>query len=299
MKLSIIVPVYGVEKYILEFAESLLSQLNEQVELIVINDGTKDRSIDLFKEYVTKNNFTQKNIIWLEQENQGQSVARNYGISLAKGEYVTFLDPDDYVENYYIHILLDNINQYMNVDIYHFNAYVVKDNQIFSELKLADNDNFFSIDKNNLKCIFKKRMWFSWLRVVRRDLLDNDFFPEGVNFQDMMAFPKLYKKLINIKNIDNKLIYYRIHEQSSVHKFSDKLIRSLDYGIELYKNSEYFSDKMIFNQFLMLRLMLSFQNLGFKATSFWYKSIGNKKDYLFYYCFCYSLVKKLYYKVRK
>lgn len=60
MKLSIIVPVYGVEKYILEFAESLLFQLNDEVELIIINDGTKDKSIDVLKEYVQKNDFQKK-----------------------------------------------------------------------------------------------------------------------------------------------------------------------------------------------------------------------------------------------
>src|SRR5690606_27474731 len=108
MKLSIIIPVYGVEKYILEFAQSLIFQLNNEVELIIINDGTKDRSIAILKEYVATQ-FLDKNIIWLEQENQGQSIARNYGISIANGDYITFLDPDDLVFEEYVSQILNAI----------------------------------------------------------------------------------------------------------------------------------------------------------------------------------------------
>ncbi|NGP41283.1 glycosyltransferase, partial [Acinetobacter sp. GC2] len=148
MKLSIIVPVYGVEKYILEFAESLLFQLNDEVELIIINDGTKDKSIDVLKEYVQKNDFQKKKIIWLEQENQGQSVARNYGISIAKGEYVTFLDPDDFVIEKYVPQILENLDLYADIDLYQYNAYIFKDNKVVDTLRLAENNDCTVLDLN-------------------------------------------------------------------------------------------------------------------------------------------------------
>lgn len=268
MKLSIIVPVYGVERYILEFAESLVYQLIDEVELIVINDGTKDNSIALFKEFVEKNELTSKNIVWLEQENQGQSVARNYGISNAKGEYITFLDPDDYVSNCYLSVLLELFET--QADIYHFNADIVNNiGKYIGEIKLAENNDVVDVSAEEIIKIYKKCKWFSWLRVIRKELLNNNFFPPNVNYQDMMAFPKLYKKAEKIKNIDKILVFYRVHNNSSVNVFRPKLLISSDFGMKLYNNNEEL-DKVIYKQFLDLRLNLTLNSEGLMSAINWY-----------------------------
>ncbi len=118
-KLSIIVPVYGVEDYILEFLESIVPQLQNSTELIIVNDGTKDHSMTKCREYLGSD---YKNVVLLEQENQGQSVARNYGLRIAKGQYIGFLDPDDYVCEYYIAQILSVIENNNDVDIIDFKA---------------------------------------------------------------------------------------------------------------------------------------------------------------------------------
>ena len=94
-KVSIIVPVYNVEKYITKSLESLVNQTLEDIEIIIVNDGTKDNSMKIVREFAIKN---PKKIVCLEKQNGGLSDARNYGIPYAKGEYIAFLDSDDYVE---------------------------------------------------------------------------------------------------------------------------------------------------------------------------------------------------------
>lgn len=89
---SVIVPVYNMEKFIKNCADSVLSQSYSNIELILVNDGSKDNSSALCKEIAEKH----KNVTLIEQENQGVSVARNNGINKASGKYVTFLDADDY-----------------------------------------------------------------------------------------------------------------------------------------------------------------------------------------------------------
>ena len=88
-KFSIIIPVYNVEKYIKKCLDSVFTQTEKDYEVIVVNDGTKDNSMDIVKNYDVK---------IVNQKNQGLSEARNTGLKNAKGEYILFLDSDDYIE---------------------------------------------------------------------------------------------------------------------------------------------------------------------------------------------------------
>ena len=94
-KVSVIIPIYNVEKYIRQALESVVNQTLCDIEIICINDCTPDKSFEIVKEYASKDD----RFVLLEQEtNQGQGVARNWGIDVAKGEYIMFLDPDDWFE---------------------------------------------------------------------------------------------------------------------------------------------------------------------------------------------------------
>ena len=99
LKLSIIVPVYNVEKYLERCLKSLCG-LKIENEIIIINDGTKDGSLEIAERF--RENHKNENIIIISQENQGLSEARNNGLKVAKGEYISFIDSDDFVdtENY-------------------------------------------------------------------------------------------------------------------------------------------------------------------------------------------------------
>ena len=106
-KISIIVPVYNVEKYIAECIESVLNQNFEDYELILVDDGSKDNSLSICREYAEKD----ERIRVFSKENGGVSSARNFGFDKAEGEYITFIDSDDYVSPDYCSILLSYMNE--------------------------------------------------------------------------------------------------------------------------------------------------------------------------------------------
>ena len=100
-RLSIIVPIYNVEKYLPRCIESILNQTFKDFELILVNDGSTDSSYEILKEYENK----YDNFRVINQKNGGLSAAKNAGIKIAKGEYIAFLDSDDYLDKNFLETL--------------------------------------------------------------------------------------------------------------------------------------------------------------------------------------------------
>ena len=97
-KVSVIVPVYNTEKYLERCIDSIISQSFKDFELILINDGSKDKSLSIMKEYAKKD----KRIKVFDQNNKGPAITRNFGINKSKAKYVMFIDSDDYIDDNYI-----------------------------------------------------------------------------------------------------------------------------------------------------------------------------------------------------
>ena len=104
---SIIIPVYNTEKYLSKCLESVINQTYKNLEIILINDGSTDKSKEICESFAKKD----KRIQILNKENSGVSSARNHGMRLAKGQYIAFIDGDDYAEENYIEELLKNLKQ--------------------------------------------------------------------------------------------------------------------------------------------------------------------------------------------
>ena len=100
IKISVIIPVYNVEKYIIECIESIINQTLKDIEIIVVNDGTKDNSIKIVEEYLS-----DKRIKIINKANGGLSSARNEGMKVAKGEYIYFIDSDDFINEDVLEVL--------------------------------------------------------------------------------------------------------------------------------------------------------------------------------------------------
>lgn len=107
IKVSVILPVYNSEKYISKTLESLINQSLKEIEIICINDGSKDATIQILQEFEKKDN----RIKIIDKENQGVWKARMDGIKKAKGEYITFMDSDDYVKKNFLESLYINITE--------------------------------------------------------------------------------------------------------------------------------------------------------------------------------------------
>lgn len=218
VKLSVIIPIYKVENYIIECLESICCQLIEGVEVILVNDGTPDNSMLLARSYISErySNFC-KQFIFIDQENQGQSVARNNGIKIAQGEYITFLDSDDLVSSGYFStiftVLLDS-----EVDIIQFKSFKFENNiknKYDFNVNIEAVGSFYN-NKSLMLELFSKCAWFPWMNVYRTTLFLNEKFPEGFYFEDADLMPKIFFKAKKIHFIDNRLYFYRDNNNGSL-----------------------------------------------------------------------------------
>lgn len=265
IKLSIVIPVYGVENYIENCFHSLLPQINEGIELIVVDDGCLDSSINRLMEVIEKFYFSKKEYIKIvSQENQGQSVARNNGVSISSGDYITFIDPDDLVTEKYISEIMEAINCENKIDILHFNAYQLEDKtgKYLNNLTLVSQDRCLIKDDFSIEEIFTKNMWYPWMRVIRSEIMKDYSFVPNIYLEDMILFPEIYydKRVNKIKEISEKLIIYRIRENSSISDpFNSKIIYGMDYGLKKFLARENKFYSILYNNLLLQRVSLFFK----------------------------------------
>lgn len=239
-KLSIIVPVYGVEKYIDKCLNSLVKQSLKEIEIIVVNDGTKDNSQKIIDKYVKKYPDKIKSYI---KENGGQGSARNYGLKKATGEYIGYVDSDDFVEKDMYKKLYNKAKE-NNYDI------VVCGNYNVSEDYQNKNiDAFINNYNTDLENIFFGKMAV-WNKIYKRDILIKNKleFKEKVWYEDLAFTLKAIMNSNTFAFIDEPLYDYLIREGSTMNNSNvqrnleilDAFNDILSY-IQHNKKEEYFS----------------------------------------------------------
>ena len=160
-KVSVIIPVYNVEKYLSKAIESVISQTLKDIEIILIDDGSTDKSYSIIQSYATKDN----RIRVLKQKNSGQSSARNKGIELSRGKYLYFIDSDDFIDNDYIEHLV-NTAEKENADVVvNSNIYIIKYQKKYNIFKNINNKDESFINKY----IIKKYSTI-WYKLYKREI---------------------------------------------------------------------------------------------------------------------------------
>jgi glycosyltransferase involved in cell wall biosynthesis len=145
-KLSVVVPIYNVEKYLCKCVDSIISQEMQDFELILVNDGSSDNSEEIANEYSKQDN----RIKVIHKENGGLSSARNTGINLAKGEYVCFIDSDDWIKENTFSLLVQILNENPNIDIIAFKACLLKEGKPLRKYNNSGNISTIEFDKINI-----------------------------------------------------------------------------------------------------------------------------------------------------
>lgn len=246
-KVSVIVPVYNVEKYISKCLDSLVNQTIKDIEIIVVNDGSKDKSEYIIKEYEKK----YKNIIYLKKENGGLSSARNFGLIHSKGEYVAFLDSDDYVDKTIYQKMYEKAKQtnsdYVECDFY----------WEYPDYKKED----IGYRYKNKKEMFEKARVVAWNKLIRRDIIikNNLEFPVGLYYEDVEFFYKLLPYINKFSFVEEALIYYVQRESSIVNKQDSRtghIFKVLDNVINYYKEKGIYEEYKQEIEYTYTRLLL-------------------------------------------
>ncbi|MBS4198412.1 glycosyltransferase [Bacillus sp. FJAT-49732] len=232
-KLSIIVPIYKVEKYLPKCIDSILAQTFTDFELILVNDGSPDNCGRICDEYAKRD----KRIIVIHKENGGLSSARNAGIKVARGKYIGFVDSDDFIDKNKYHILLLNAELHSS-DVVVCDVIKVNVNKI-DELNEQENKNYHVKHFTNIQAlnelynsidnIFdsmgqKAERWiFAVNKIYKRSLFYSLKFEEGRIFEDEYIAHKIYYQCTKITSISAKLYYYVQRPDSIVNtNFSTK-----------------------------------------------------------------------------
>ncbi len=193
-KISVVIPVYNVEKYLETCLNSVINQTYKNLEIIVVNDGSKDSSLEICKKYEKLDN----RIILIDQKNRGLSGARNVGIKKATGDYIHFLDSDDYITlNYYEKMIeaLSDTDADIVVGGFYYEKYAAK-NSVRYDYPYC----YTSMEDKFIKTqLYFKR--FAWRYLVKRTLLvdNNILFTEGRYFED-------WNFTVHITILANKII---------------------------------------------------------------------------------------------
>jgi len=233
---SVIIPVYNVEKYIKKCVLSLVSQNYKNIEIILVDDGTKDKSGAIIDDLAKMD----ERIKVLHKENGGVSSARNAGLLSAKGEYVVFVDGDDYVDENYVQYFLGLVNDgdydiAMNYCNYNYKKDKQKDND---ESRLVDS--LIAIED-----IYNGKIFVAvWNKIYKREFLakNNIFFDERFWYGEGMLFNIVCLQYVDKLPVGNKEVYHQtFNPQSAMRNFNLESnhcgMRSMDEQKRLWKKS--------------------------------------------------------------
>lgn len=230
--ISVIIPVYNVEDYLVECIDSVLNQTYENIEIIIINDGSTDSSYKILKKY-----SSYDNIRILSQENSGQSVARNNGMKIAKGKYIYFLDSDDYILPNAFEELLKTMEQ-NNLDLIMFSAKPFAD-----KLDIKINDRQYDFSKS-----FEEDTLY-----IKKDFLK-------INLKSFSPSPVLYIMKKNLLEKNNILFQPNIVHEDELFTLEVFLNTELMmYKSEVYYKRRYRKESTMTSE-LMLNIKKSFES---------------------------------------
>lgn len=244
VKVSIIVPVYNVDRYLIRCLDSIVNQTYKNIEIILVNDGSTDESLKICRQY----EYLDKRIILIDQNNMGLSGARNTGISRATGDYLCFVDSDDWLELDYIKFALD-IVQRADVPLVVFGYYNSTDFTDLITYKGWLNKDFIVLSKEEALYELIKDMKINshaWDKLYRRDLFNECRFPIGRNFEDIFIMHRVFDCCDKIALSVQPKYHYYVRPESIARDIKCKnVIDYLDAQLERSKFVEEFYPQYI------------------------------------------------------
>lgn len=221
---SIILPAYNAEKYIKQCIESLLEQSYNYFEIIIINDGSTDRTLDIIKTFLRKDS----RIKLINKKNEGVSIARNRGLAQAIGEYIIFVDADDLVNKNLLstlYLVIKEFNNELDYIRYEYQTIDQAGNHLYPNYERIKRKKYNGKVINSNSCIknIVRNEFFLWSGAFKKDIINKNkiFFKEGCTYNEdtlfMVSFFLYSKNHIYIKDIMYK---YRKYENAATSTFT-------------------------------------------------------------------------------
>lgn len=246
-KVSLIIPVYNVENYIEKCLKSVVNQTLKDMEVIIVNDGSKDSSKQKIEKYLKK----YPRIKYLEKENGGLSDARNYGMQYATGEYIAFLDSDDYVEET-MYEEMYNVAQKEAADM-------VECNFIW-EYPDKKREDIGAVYNSKREMVEKARV-VAWNKLIKRELLEKTGvkFPIGLRYEDVEFFYKLVPYLEKVSFVKKCFVHY-IQRGNSIANTQNirtkEIFTVLQNVISYYRENGFYDEYKDELEFIYVRFLL-------------------------------------------
>ena len=263
-KVSVIVPVYNTEKYLRKCLDSLINQTLDNIEVVVVNDGSKDMSPQIISEYIEK--YPGK-FVYTSQENSGQAVARNKALKMCTGEYIGFLDSDDFVrsdmfERMYNKAITEKADYvacgYTDITYDETGKEIELEHYVHSKLAYKPRDLFFGA------------LASPFLHLYKRDVIieSEADFPEGVVYEDTAFYLNNIPYIKKLAVIDEPLAYRVRHSNSTMTTFKAGKVRQifkvLDYSLEFYRKKGVYDEYQKELEYFCVRVLIcsSLQRIG-------------------------------------
>lgn len=251
--ITVIIPVYNAESYLERCMDSIINNTYRNLEIICINDGSKDTSLAILNKYQERD----ERIKIINKQNQGVSAARNDGLKVANGYWIAFVDSDDWVHPQYFEILTA-IAAKTNADIIASKYFRVKEYVGSEEVNL----DLVTSSRVDLKTIYKSGnlKYFVWGKLYKKEVLSNHWFDENITYGEDAVFNLMIYCTMDqlaVINVDAKLYYYCDREGSAVNSIDRReWIRNCQTYIDIAKNTDNESIRAICVSIAYKRLLL-------------------------------------------
>ncbi|WP_133966030.1 glycosyltransferase family 2 protein [Eubacterium limosum] len=230
--ISIVIPVYNAAPYLVRCLDSVVEQTIENIEIIIVNDGSTDNSLEICEMYKEKD----KRVVLINKQNGGLSDARNVGINMAKGQYIGFVDSDDWIRKNMFERLYAPFLENSNVDIAVCGYALVElvDKRVYKRKQICTINKEETYDSNIYKIVYSKDSDRAlevpvWNKLYRKKLFDNLKFEIGKINEDNLISLELYSKVKKIIHIPGYYYYYRFNDLGICRtKYSQKSLTILE-----------------------------------------------------------------------
>ena len=291
-KISVIIPVYNVEDYLSRCLDSVIAQTFGDIEIICINDGSTDNSLNILEQYaLLDSRITVINM----PEHKGQSAARNIGIEKCGGKYILFVDSDDCISS----VAAEELYKFAEretADVVIFDYAQGDLNYSEYDLMHCQNENLLTPDCFNHKSIdddlYKYIPVTVWSKLYRTDLIKNNkiYFTEGICYEDVPFWADVFTSADNIKILQMPLYYYNIKSKSSVMTKKGKVVfdvfKAYKNVIKIFKTKKcYKKYQHTINLLMVMDMLKKFEKITPELREKYYTKLKNLKcniDYDYY-----------------